>query len=141
MPQSYRQISPQLARQIKLVMTNVDGTITTDGDSISSIGFRVIRHLEELIRHLEEQGIIVGLVSGRPLPELESLAHDLGITGSIIAENGGVTKLKVNGRLMDLGAGHMEQSVGTGLLNYLIELNNKLECAIQVTMFIMSPSG
>ena len=120
MSQSYRQTSPQLARQIKLVMTDVDGTITTDGDSISSVVFRVIRHLEE-------QGIIAGLVFDRTLPELESLAHDLGITGSIIAENGGVTNLKVNGGLMDLGAGHMEQSVGTGLLNYLIELNNKLE--------------
>jgi len=96
MPQSYRQISPQLARQIRLVMTDVDGTITTGGDSISSVVFRVIRHLEE-------QGIIVGLVSGRTLPELESLAHDLGITGPIIAENGGVAKLKVNGGLVDLG--------------------------------------
>jgi len=77
-------------------MTDVDGTITTGGDSISSVVFRVIRHLEQ-------QGIIVGLVSGRTLPKLESLAHDLGITGPIIAENGGVAKLKVNGGLVDLG--------------------------------------
>jgi len=96
MPQSYRQISPRLVRQIRLVMTDVDGTITTGEDSISSVVFRVIRHLEE-------QDIIVGLVSGRTLPELESLAHDLGITGPIIAENGGVAKLKVNGGLVDLG--------------------------------------
>ncbi len=96
MPQSYRQISAQLAHQIRLVMTDVDGTITTGGDSISSVVFRVIRHLEQ-------QGIIVGLVSGRTLPKLESLAHDLGITGPIIAENGGVAKLKVNGGLVDLG--------------------------------------
>ena len=93
--QSYRQISPQLARQIELVMTDVDGTITTGGDSISSGVLRAIRRLEE-------QGVIVGLVSGRTLPRLESLAHDLGITGPIIAENGGVAKLMANGKLMDL---------------------------------------
>jgi len=63
MPQSYRQISPQLARQIRLVMTDVDGTITTGGDSISSVVFRVIRHLEE-------QDIIVGLSPAGRFPNL-----------------------------------------------------------------------
>jgi len=76
-------------------MTDVDGTITT-GDSISPV-------VLQAIRRLEEQGIIVGLVSGRTLPRLESLARDLGITGPIIAENGGVARLKVNSGLMDLG--------------------------------------
>ncbi len=76
-------------------MTDVDGTITT-GDSISPA-------VLQAIRRLEEQGIIVGLVSGRTLPRLESLAHDLGITGPIIAENGGVARLKVKSGLMDLG--------------------------------------
>ena len=96
MPKSYQQIPPQLARQIRLVMTDVDGTITTGGDSINPV-------VSQVIRRLEGQGIIVGLVSGRTLPELESLAHDLGITGPIIAENGGLAKLKVNGGLVDLG--------------------------------------
>ncbi len=96
MPQSYRQISPQLARQIRLVMTDVDGTIVAGGDSISPVVFQAICRLEE-------QGIAVGLVSGRTLPRLESLAHDLGITGPIIAENGGVAKLKVNAGVVDLG--------------------------------------
>jgi len=96
MSQSYRRISPQLARQIRLVMTDVDGTIIADGDSISPI-------VLQAIRGLEEQGIIVGLVSGRTLPRLESMAHALGITGPIIAENGGVAKIEVNSQLMDLG--------------------------------------
>ncbi|MFC1864614.1 HAD hydrolase family protein [Chloroflexota bacterium] len=96
MSQSYRQIPPQLARQIRLVMTDVDGTITTGGDSIRPI-------VLQAIRGLEEQGITVGLVSGRMLPRLESLARVLDITGPIIAENGGVAKIEVNGRLVDLG--------------------------------------
>lgn len=70
-------------------MTDVDGTLTTGSDSISWAA-------SEVIRHLEDDGIIVGLVSGRMLPGLESLVHDLYITGPIIAGNGGVAKLKVN---------------------------------------------
>ena len=93
---SYREITPELARRIKLVMTDVDGTLTDESDSISSV-------VSESIRRLEDGGVIVGLVSGRTLPGLESMASDLGINGPIIAENGGVAKLKVNGGLIDMG--------------------------------------
>jgi hydroxymethylpyrimidine pyrophosphatase-like HAD family hydrolase len=96
MAQSYRQIAPGLARQIRLVMTDVDGTITQGDDSLSSV-------VLEAVRHLEESGIMVGFVSGRALPRLESLALDLRISGPIIAENGGVAKLKANGELVNLG--------------------------------------
>lgn len=96
MSQSYQRISTLLARRIGLIMTDVDGTITSGGDSISSAVWQAIRHLEE-------QGIIVGLVSGRTLARLESLAGTLGITGPIIAENGGVTKLNSNSSPIDLG--------------------------------------
>ncbi len=96
MSESYRQISPDLANQIKLIMTDVDGTLTAEGTSVGSV-------VLEVVSRLHKQGIIVGLVSGRTLPELESLASDLAISGPIIAENGGVAKLKANGELMDLG--------------------------------------
>ena len=93
---SYREITPELARRIRLVMTDVDGTLTDESDSISSV-------VSESIRRLEDGGVIVGLVSGRTLPGLESMASDLGISGPIIAENGGVAKLKLNGNLVDMG--------------------------------------
>ena len=93
---SYREITPELASRIELVMTDVDGTLTDASDSISSV-------VSESIRRLEDGGVVVGLVSGRTLPGLESLASDLGISGPIIAENGGVAKLKVNGKLLDMG--------------------------------------
>ncbi|MFC2011079.1 HAD-IIB family hydrolase [Chloroflexota bacterium] len=96
MSESYRQISPNLANQIQLIMTDVDGTLTSEGTSVSSV-------IYEAVSHIQEQDIIVGLVSGRTLPELESLATDLSISGPIIAENGGVAKLRMNGELMDLG--------------------------------------
>jgi len=96
MSKSYRQITPGLAGQIRLVMTDVDGTLTHSGNSISTV-------VSAAISCLREQGITVGLVSGRTLPSLESLASDLGISGPIIAENGGVAKLKAHDELVDLG--------------------------------------
>lgn len=93
---SYREITPELASRIELVMTDVDGTLTDESDSISSVVLKSIRRLED-------GGVVVGLVSGRTLPGLESLASDLGIRGPIIAENGGVAKLKVSGELVDMG--------------------------------------
>jgi hydroxymethylpyrimidine pyrophosphatase-like HAD family hydrolase len=87
-------------------MTDVDGTITQGGDYLSSVVLAAIRGLEE-------DGVMVGFVSGRALPGLESLASHLGISGPIIAENGGIAKLKTNGELVDLGysRGHAIQAL------------------------------
>jgi len=93
---SYHKILPKVANQIQLIMTDVDGTLTREGTSVSSV-------ISKVVSHIQEQGITVGLVSGRTLLELESLAIDLGISGPIIAENGGIAKLKVNSQLVDLG--------------------------------------
>jgi hydroxymethylpyrimidine pyrophosphatase-like HAD family hydrolase len=96
MNKSYEQITPELVRQIRLVMTDVDGTLVSSGDSISPA-------VAGAISHLQEQGIDVGFVSGRTLPELVSMALHLGINGPIIAENGGVARLSASGELVDLG--------------------------------------
>ena len=61
MSQSYLQISPDIANHIKLVMTDVDGTLTAEGTDVSSL-------VSEVVSRLHEQGIVVGLVSGRTLP-------------------------------------------------------------------------
>lgn len=95
MTQSYLQITPQLARQIRLVMADVDGTLT-HSSSLSPL-------VSESICRLEECGIMVGLVSGRTLPGLEALARDLGIGGPVIAENGAVARVKADGEIVDLG--------------------------------------
>ncbi len=96
MPQPYRQIGPGLALQIQLVVTDVDGTMTNADDSLSLAAL-------EAVRQLEEQGIVVGLASGRALPRLEYLVQRAGINGPIIAENGGVAKLTRDDQLADLG--------------------------------------
>ena len=75
-------------------MADVDGTLIDSGDISSPI--------VDLIRRLEQYGITVGLVSGRTLPELERMAASLGISGPVIAENGGLAKLAYNGSLLEL---------------------------------------
>ncbi|HEX7715266.1 MAG TPA: phosphoglycolate phosphatase [Bacillota bacterium] len=69
----------------QLVATDIDGTITDPSGRV---------HLKalEVIRELEEKGIPVILVSGRPLPYVESLSLYMGTSGPLIAENGAVLK-------------------------------------------------
>jgi hydroxymethylpyrimidine pyrophosphatase-like HAD family hydrolase len=92
----YCQITIELANRIRLIMTDVDGTLVFRGDSISTA-------VADAITSLQAQGIVVGLVSGRTLNELELLASYLSIKGPIIAENGGVAKIKAGDKLIDLG--------------------------------------
>lgn len=97
MAQSYRQITWSMARHIRLIVTDIDGTLTEDtvslpGSAIFNVAIR-----------LQEAQINMGLISGRTLPEVESLAASLGIGGPIIAENGGVAKYKIGGELVNLG--------------------------------------
>ncbi len=96
MPLSYQQITPLLARQVKLLMTDVDGTLTSADDTIDT-------PVHDVIRELENSGIMVGLVSGRTLPGLELLARRLNISGPLIAENGAVARLSKDAVRMDLG--------------------------------------
>ncbi|HEX3046712.1 MAG TPA: HAD-IIB family hydrolase, partial [Bacillota bacterium] len=72
--------------KFRLLATDIDGTITDEKGRI---------HLKAMtaIRDLEERGIPVVLVSGRPLPFVESLALFTGTSGPVIAENGAVVKL------------------------------------------------
>jgi hydroxymethylpyrimidine pyrophosphatase-like HAD family hydrolase len=96
MPKSYLQITPGLARRIKLIVADVDGTLLSDGDKVSPAVARAIRALEAA-------AIMVGFDSGRPLTRLEPLAAALKAQGPVIAENGCVAKLKCGAGLYDLG--------------------------------------
>jgi len=77
-------------------VTDFDGTLTLADGSLSPT-------VVAAIRQLNEHGIDVGLASGRTISRLESLAQDLGISGLLIAENGGVAKRQMKGELIDLG--------------------------------------
>ena len=93
---SYVRITPGLACRTRLVMTDVDGTLTSADDTI---GAPVL----QAVHALEESGIRVGLISGRTLPGLESLARRLQTSGPIIAENGAVAMMRPGGQPIDFG--------------------------------------
>ncbi|MFA5367235.1 MAG: HAD hydrolase family protein [Dehalococcoidia bacterium] len=96
MSKSYLQIDSNLANDIRLIMTDVDGTITDLAGHIESIA-------EEAIRASLVRGITVGFVSGRTLPRLEAPARDIGVNGPIIGENGGIAKMRPGEALLNLG--------------------------------------
>jgi len=77
-------------------MTDVDGTLLASGEYVS-------QEIIEAVSRIREQGIVIGLVSGRTIPRLEKLSAFAGTDGPIIAENGGTAKLKVGGELLPLG--------------------------------------
>ncbi len=77
-------------------MTDVDGTLTADGTSFSPV-------LKECVARLRSAGIMVGLVSGRDLPRLESIVNWIEVNGPLIAENGGVARLSPEAANLDLG--------------------------------------
>lgn len=96
MADSYREITPELARRIRLVMADVDGTILSGGGPVSPV-------VKQAIRRLQDSGITAGLVSGRTLTSLEPRARELGVVGPIIAENGAVARVQVDGELLAMG--------------------------------------
>jgi HAD superfamily hydrolase (TIGR01484 family) len=96
MTKSYLKITPHLARQIRMVVADVDGTLLSDGDTLS-------REVAQTIISLEHRGIMVGFDSGRPLTRLEPLAIALNMSGPLIAENGCIAKLTKDSEIFDLG--------------------------------------
>jgi hypothetical protein len=85
-----------MIQRLRLIMTDIDGTLTADGEYFSpGVG--------EMVSRLQHQGIIVGLVSGRTLLRLTQAAALLGTRGPLIAENGGVAKPDLESELLDLG--------------------------------------
>jgi HAD superfamily hydrolase (TIGR01484 family) len=93
---SYREIPANVSRSLRLIMSDVDGTLTAGGEH-----FRP--EIINTIQQLEDVGIMVGLVSGRTLPRLQQVARVLSPDGPLIAENGGVAQLRPGDGLVDLG--------------------------------------
>jgi predicted mannosyl-3-phosphoglycerate phosphatase (HAD superfamily) len=96
MDKSFRNIKLQLISRVKLIMTDVDGTLLASGRNVSG-------DVAEVLSLLQLQGITIGLVSGRTLIELETMSDELGMKGPIIAENGGVARLSPHGAPLELG--------------------------------------
>lgn len=68
---------------LRVVVTDVDGTLT-DADR------RLDPRAVQVVRDLEHRGIPVALATGNVLPIALGLHRSLGLTGPIVAENGGI---------------------------------------------------
>ena len=68
--------------EIDMLVFDIDGTL------LDSSGFHP--DLIPLIREVEERGVTVSLASGRALPNITPIRQALGVSGFIVAENGGV---------------------------------------------------
>ena len=93
---SFRNINLELAKKIKLIMTDVDGTLLARGNTLS-------REVGEALHFLQQAGITIGLISGRTLSLLELMSYEFNLTGPIIAENGAIAKHSPDSELMNLG--------------------------------------
>jgi phosphoglycolate phosphatase (TIGR01487 family) len=70
-------------RPLKAVVTDVDGTLTDSERRLDPRAF-------EVVRRLERRGVSVALATGNVLPIALGLHRLLGLSGPIVAENGGV---------------------------------------------------
>ena len=77
-----RGLAPS-SRKLRVVVTDVDGTLT-DADR------RLDPRAVDVVRYLENRGIPVALATGNVLPIALGLYRSLGLSGPIVAENGGI---------------------------------------------------
>ena len=71
----------------KLLVCDVDGTITDNRKCIQALGI-------ETLRRVQENGYSVSLCSGNVLPVAFGLSTFIGLKGPVIAENGGLVSYK-----------------------------------------------
>ncbi len=73
---------------VKLVATDVDGTILSYGQSLTGeLSARTV----EAFRAARDAGVAVVLVTGRPVRGLRKISSTLGLLGPVIASNGAMT--------------------------------------------------
>ena len=75
-------LDPALARSIRLVICDIDGTIVRDDKTLSEATVAAVAEAREA-------GISVTLISARPASGLGQIVRDLGIAGAVGAFNGG----------------------------------------------------
>jgi phosphoglycolate phosphatase len=73
--------------KFKLLVCDVDGTITDDRKRIQTLGI-------ETLRKVQENGYGVSLCSGNVLPVAFGLSTFIGLKGPVIAENGGLVSYR-----------------------------------------------
>ena len=84
------QGSPRRSSAIRAIVTDIDGTLT---DARRVLDLEVV----SLLRAAEAQGIPVALATGNVLPIALAIHRSIGLTGPIVAEDGGLLYDTVEG--------------------------------------------
>ena len=93
-------------------MADIDGTLNEVGDS-------VIPEVTDTVCKLEENGILVGLVSGRSGLMVQKMATLLDINGPLIAENAAIARLSPLSPPLELGYSRQPALAALARLNEL----------------------
>jgi phosphoglycolate phosphatase (TIGR01487 family) len=84
-------VRPRPGPALRGLVTDIDGTLT---DRSRRLNTEAIEHL----RKVQDRGAAVVLATGNVLPVALAIHRSIGLTGPIVAENGGLVYRKVEGR-------------------------------------------
>jgi phosphoglycolate phosphatase (TIGR01487 family) len=73
------------------IVTDIDGTLTDRSRRLNTDAIR-------LLREVQDRGVTVVLATGNVLPVALAIHRSIGLTGPIVAENGGLLYRRVDGR-------------------------------------------
>jgi phosphoglycolate phosphatase len=76
---------------LRAVVTDIDGTLT---DASRRLSLEAVT----LLRRLDDQGVAVVLATGNVLPVALAIHRSIGLSGPIVAENGGLVYRRVDGK-------------------------------------------
>ncbi|HVS58700.1 MAG TPA: HAD-IIB family hydrolase [Candidatus Saccharimonadales bacterium] len=80
--------------EIKLVLTDIDGTVALPGD------YEVSEQVRDTVIALENQGVVVAAVTGRPYEWAHNVLNVLGIDGPCVFDNGATVRNAKTGELL-----------------------------------------
>jgi phosphoglycolate phosphatase (TIGR01487 family) len=84
-------VTPAASRaRLRALVTDIDGTLTNQDRRLDLAAVRVLRSLEA-------KGVIVVLATGNVLPVALGIHRSIGLSGPIVAENGGLLYRRVDG--------------------------------------------
>jgi Cof subfamily protein (haloacid dehalogenase superfamily) len=84
MTQNIKRTNPAASRPIRLIATDLDGTLLRPDNTISQYTYTTLQRIQAA-------GIVVVLISARPPRAIRKIAQKIGITGLAICCNGAIT--------------------------------------------------
>ncbi len=100
---------------IRLVATDVD-------DTLMSSDMQVPQGTREMIKRMQQAGIIVTIATGRMHYSAARVAKDLGIDAPVISYNGAMIRKGLNGEILHLTPRTQEQVIWYGAWSFPEEL-------------------